>query len=242
MAKQTASWIAARCSKASPGPGQGRSMAYRAFSRQRLLKRSRQRAVKDVHVQDDRDRARWRREHAAEHSRELLVREQPRRGRAQPEADEEAVRWLLEPSPPGPPRWPAGSQMGRHAEELPQGVAPSPPPGPGGGGGAEIPTVLLASRQAGSSSGPAGRRHARCGGHSGQLSRLKDVRPIRPRGGVPQRLRDEGTRHACVGERRRRRPPHAVRPETRGDPAGCAEGPGGEHPAEGARRQDSCWL
>ena len=31
-----------------------------------------------------------------------------------------------------------------------------------------------------------------------------DARSVRPRGGVPQRLRGEGTRHAGVEERRRR--------------------------------------
>ena len=43
------------------------------------------------------------------------------------------------------------------------------------------------------------------------------VRLVRPRGGVPERLRDERAQHAGVEERRHRRPPpHAVRPEVRG--------------------------
>ena len=124
------------------------------------LRRRPETQVRGVHIQDDRDRARWQRELAAEHSRELIVRKQQHRGRAQLEVD---VR------PPGPPRWPAGSPIGCHAEELrlPQGVAPSPP-----GGVPQAPAALP--------------------GHSGQLSGLKDVRLVRPRGGLQQHLRDEG--------------------------------------------------
>ena len=90
--------------------------------------------------------------------RELLIREQPHRGRAQPAADEEAVRWLREPRPPAPPPGPQWA-----AEEVPQGVAPSLPPGGAGDSLGPYP------RRRGSASGPAW-RHARSGGHSGQLS------------------------------------------------------------------------
>ena len=64
------------------------------------LKRRRQRPVGDDHVKDDRDRARRRGERAAEHGRDVLVRKQPRRGRAQPETGEDppevAIRGLAE--------------------------------------------------------------------------------------------------------------------------------------------------
>ena len=49
------------------------------------LKRGGQRALRDIHTEDDRGRASRQCEHAAEHSRELLVRKQPRRFRTQPE-------------------------------------------------------------------------------------------------------------------------------------------------------------
>ena len=46
-----------------------------------------------------------------------------------------------------------------------------------------------------------------------------DARLVRPREGVPERLRDEGTAHAGVEERRRRTLPHALNPKVGGVPA-----------------------
>ena len=94
------------------------------------LERSRQRAVRDVRIQDYRNLARWQRYQAAEHSRELLVRKQPHRGRAQPAA----VRRRMRKPFVGcahPARVHPDGQPGPHlaAEELPQGAAPEIPSG-----------------------------------------------------------------------------------------------------------------
>ena len=80
--------------------------------------------------------------------------------------------------------------MGRHAEELSQEVAPCP-----ARGGHEFPRA-------------AGRRHARCCGHRGQLSRVWDLadssdRAEAPRPAAARRLRDEWALRAGVEERRR---------------------------------------
>ena len=49
----------------------------------------------------------------------------PVRSRRRPGPAEVNVRGWEEARPAGPPRWPSGTPTGRHAEELPKGVAPA---------------------------------------------------------------------------------------------------------------------
>ena len=65
------------------------------------------------------------------------------------------------------------------------------------------------------------------------------VRLVRPRGGVPERLRDERAQHAGVEERRHGRAP--VRPEVRVVLPTARMVTGGELP-EGARSEGACHL
>ena len=127
---------------------------------------------------------------------------------------------------------PAGPPKGRRAEEPPLGVAPAAPLG-----GREVTRAEPAASAGQVPCMPGG------GMRGAAATAVSSADLLRPRGGVPVRLRDKRARHADVEEHRRRRrraPPHAVCPEARGVSAAVADDPGGERPAgargEGVRR------